>query len=154
LIGESAGFAEELGSMSDIVHAPMAEPARRVEVFTGARQRRTWSAEEKARIIAESYAGDATVAAVARRHGLTRSQLFWWRHVASQGKAEAVGFAPVVVRGAGKAKRRSAARRSEAAKISTAMIEIVVGPAVVRVGEGADEHTLSAVLEAIRHTLV
>jgi len=32
-----------------------AAPARRVEIFTGAGRRRTWTAEEKASIVAESY---------------------------------------------------------------------------------------------------
>ena len=46
----------------------MPEPARRIEVFTGAGRRRTWSSEAKAEIVAESYAGSETVCAVARRH--------------------------------------------------------------------------------------
>jgi len=33
----------------------MPEPVRRIEVFTGAGRRRSWSPEEKAAIIAESY---------------------------------------------------------------------------------------------------
>jgi hypothetical protein len=39
------------------------EPVRRVEVFTGTGRRRAWAADEKARIIAESYAGGETVSA-------------------------------------------------------------------------------------------
>jgi len=35
----------------------MPEPARRIEVFTGAGRRRNWSSEEKAEIVAESYGG-------------------------------------------------------------------------------------------------
>ena len=34
----------------------MPEPVRRIEVFTGAGRRRRWPAEEKAAIVAESYA--------------------------------------------------------------------------------------------------
>src|SRR3977135_2654399 len=55
---------------------PKSEPVRRLEVFTGTGRRRAWSAEQKARIIAESYGTDETVSAVARRHGLTPQQLF------------------------------------------------------------------------------
>jgi transposase len=47
---------------------------RRLEVFTGAGRRRRWSAEQKARIIAESYAKGDSVCAVARRHGLSPQQ--------------------------------------------------------------------------------
>ena len=60
-------------SMSD--HKRMPEPVRRLEVFTGGGRRRSWSCEEKAAIVAESYAAGETVSAVARRHGLTAQQL-------------------------------------------------------------------------------
>ena len=58
--------------------------ARRIEVFTGAGRRREWSADQKALIVAESYAGQGSVCDVARRHGLTPSQLFAWRRAARQ----------------------------------------------------------------------
>src|SRR5439155_24796185 len=112
--------------MSDTEHTPMPEPARRIEVFTGAGRRRAWSAEEKARIIAESYGEGETVSGVARRHGLTSSQLFWWRRVAHQAmaKGEPIGFAPVVVGTVGKAGRcDNQARRAETASAPSAMIE-------------------------------
>ena len=51
-----------------------ASRARRIEVFTGVGRRRDWSDEEKALIIAESD-GSGNVSAVARRHGLTPTQL-------------------------------------------------------------------------------
>jgi transposase-like protein len=45
--------------------------AARIEVFTRTQLRRPWSDEEKARIVAESYAGDGvTVCDVARRNGI------------------------------------------------------------------------------------
>ena len=43
-------------------------PARRIEVFTGAGRQRAWTSDEKAAIVAESYAGGATVCEIAR-HG-------------------------------------------------------------------------------------
>ncbi len=52
---------------------------QRFEVFTGVGRRREWPPEVKASIIAESYSGRETVCAVARRHGLSPSQLFTWR---------------------------------------------------------------------------
>ena len=57
----------------------MSEPARRIEIFTGAGRRRVWPAEAKAEIIAQIGIGGATVSEVARRHGLTSGQLFAWR---------------------------------------------------------------------------
>ena len=52
---------------------------QRFEVFTGAGKRRDWAPEVKAAIVAESYSGREAVCAVARRHGLSPSQLFTWR---------------------------------------------------------------------------
>ena len=45
---------------------------RRIEVITGRRQRRSYTAEEKARIVAESAAPDANISEVARRNGVNR----------------------------------------------------------------------------------
>src|SRR5262249_53624469 len=58
----------------DVLTKPV---ARRIEVFTGTGRRRKWSAEAKAKIVAESYA--ASVGQVADRHGLAKNQLFSWR---------------------------------------------------------------------------
>ena len=65
--------------MSISEHKHMPEPARRMEVFTGAGRRRSWSRAEKAAIIAKSYGAEETVCGVARRHGLTPQQHFAWR---------------------------------------------------------------------------
>ena len=76
----------------------MPEPVRRIEVFTGAGRRRSWSGEEKAAIIAESYGAGETVCAVARRHGLTPQQLFAWRRLARRsGSVLPTMFVPAVV---------------------------------------------------------
>jgi transposase len=74
-------------------------PVRRMEVFTGAGHRRTWSPEDKARIVAESYSGLESACAVARRYGLAQTQLFIWRREArtrAMAPAE-LRFAPVVI---------------------------------------------------------
>ena len=70
-------------SDTELMDMPKAEPVRRLEVFTGAGRRRSWTAEQKARIGAETCAEGATVSAVARRHGLTAQQLFAWRRKAA-----------------------------------------------------------------------
>jgi transposase len=128
------------------------EPVRRVEVFTGTGRRRAWAADEKARIIAESYAGGETVSAVARRHGLTPQQLFGWRREARQRAESEAGeisraFTPVIV---------EASRRHLDAPIAAArpdgspMVEIVIGAATVRIPPGIDAVTLTTVLRAVR----
>lgn len=130
--------------MPDTGDAPMPEVVRRIEIFTGAGRRRNWSAEEKAAVVAESLRAGETVSGVARRHGLTASQLFWWRRVARE-KAKQAGdaggdFAAVVVT------PDALPRRQES---SGWVIEIVLGAVSVRVREGADAAMLGAALSAI-----
>jgi transposase len=57
--------------MSDTELLLKSEAPRRLEVFTGAGRRRSWTAEHKAQIVAECDEAGASVSAVARRHGLT-----------------------------------------------------------------------------------
>jgi transposase len=119
--------------MSDTVIKPMSEPARRLEIFTGAGRRRSWSAEQKAAIVAESLGGVESVSAVARRYGLTPPQLFAWRREArgdSVVAKERLRFASVVV--------------------GASAIEIELGGATIRVPSGSDAATLRAVLQAIK----
>ena len=79
---------------------PEIREVRRLEVITGALGRRRWSAEAKARVVAESLAPGVVVSEVARRHDLRPQQLFAWRHQARQGRlalpAAALSFVPVV----------------------------------------------------------
>src|SRR5579864_7184436 len=75
----------------------MSKPARRIEVFTGAGRRREWSAEQKATILAESYQGTSSVCDVARRHGLTPTQLFTWRRAVRRQAVEAADQGPEFV---------------------------------------------------------
>ena len=121
--------------MSDTVLRPMPEPARGQEIFTGAGDRRSWSAERKASIVAESVAGDETVRAVARRHGVAASQLYAWRRQAGAGCADTrpMSFASVVV--------------------APASIEIVLDGATIRVPPGSDGATLRTVLAAVKAVL-
>lgn len=141
--------------MSGRMH--VSEPARRIEVFTGAGRRRNWSDDEKAAIVAESHAGADTVCGVARRYGLTPQQLFTWRRVArDQGRAaeEVALFVPAVLEPIkpapmeaapleGKPKRR--ARRRAAAGI-----ELEIGGVAVRVGADASPKAIAAVIRALK----
>jgi transposase len=137
-------------SDTELLVEPKTEPVRRLEVFTGAGRRRAWTAEQKARVVAESYAGGESVSAVARRHGLTPQQLFGWRRQTPRRGATAtlgngVAFAPVIV----------AAPAWEERSLPSALpgaptIEVAVGAVTVRVPAGADLPTLEAVLRAVR----
>jgi transposase len=71
---------------------------RRIELITGEARRRPWTAEEKARILAESFQPGAKVAEVARRHGMNRSLLWNWRHEArKRGAGGERAFVPIRV---------------------------------------------------------
>src|ERR1700747_18512 len=69
---------------------------RRIEVITGQRRRRQWTADEKARIVAESFEEGANISEVARRHGVVRGLLTVWRHkFATAAGFQTPGFVPV-----------------------------------------------------------
>lgn len=136
--------------MSDakLMDKSKAEPVRRLEVFTGAGQRRRWTGSEKAQMVAETFADGASVSAVARRYALRPQQLFAWRRQALRGASRGasrngrsgkLAFAPVVL---------SAPPHGEAGVVPT--IEVIVGTMTVRVNRGADAATLQMVLHAAR----
>ena len=138
---------------TELLHKSKSSPPRRVEVFTGTGRRRAWTAEQKARIIAESFAGGETVSAVARRHDLTPQQLFGWLRVARRRMARESGqnepaFAPVIV----EASKPPPGAPIEARPGGWAMIEIVIGAVTIRIPPGIDAATLMSVLRAVRAT--
>ena len=49
-------------------------------------RRGRWTDDEKVRIVEESYQSGETVAEVARRHDVSRSQLYDWRHRHKHGR--------------------------------------------------------------------
>ncbi|RTR09422.1 transposase [Azospirillum griseum] len=72
---------------------------QRIEVITGAGGRRTYSAEEKIRLVGEAHGGRGAVVAVARRHGVCASLIYRWRRQFTSGElsAAAPSFVPVHV---------------------------------------------------------
>jgi len=119
---------------------------RRMELITGTVRRRTWSVEERARIVAESFEPGANVAAVARRHNVNGGLLHCWRRKAKALAREPTDvntlppFVPVAV---GETALRAVSE-------SPRMIEIETGDALVRVPNGVDPETLSLVLATLR----
>jgi transposase len=77
-----------------------------VEIYRG-QARRRWSEEDKRRLVAETLAPGETVHGVARRHGVSSSQLFAWRKLFWAGTKRTVptarvpGFAAVAIAPAG-----------------------------------------------------
>jgi transposase len=136
-------------SISD--HKPMPEPVRRIEVFTGAGRRRSWSPGEKTAIIAESYVAGETVCSVARRHGLTPQQLFTWRRLARDtGKVEPPAFVPAVAEVPVPAAMTGPRQQRSSAAAS---IELEIDGVIVRVGPGAQAPTVAAVIRALKARL-
>jgi transposase len=60
------------------------------------RKRRSWSLEEKRRIVDESLEDGASLAEVARRHDLNANQLFTWRRQFGVEPAEPKDLAPIL----------------------------------------------------------
>ncbi|RVP94220.1 transposase, partial [Sinorhizobium meliloti] len=78
MVGDRAGAM--LGVMDEAMDEARHDGVyRRIEVITGRRQRRSWTDEEKARILAESAEPDVNISAVARRWGVNRGLLNVWR---------------------------------------------------------------------------
>jgi transposase len=129
---------------------------RRVEVITGRQRRRTWTDEEKGRIVLESAEPGVNISAVARRNGVSRGLLNIWRREARRSSTPSSGpalFAAVRVeseRDAGC--RGEAVREGKASGNSTSVIEIELCGARLRVGRGADRRTLDLVISALRGT--
>ncbi|RRI01757.1 IS66 family insertion sequence hypothetical protein [Mesorhizobium tamadayense] len=72
---------------------------RRIELISGRRQRRAWSDDEKARIVAESAEAGANISEVADRNGVSRGLLTVWRRAAGVVRARGMppSFIPVEV---------------------------------------------------------
>jgi transposase len=69
----------------------------RIEVITGVQRRRRWSLDEKIRAVDESSIPGMTVSFVARKYGISPSQLFRWRKLMAEGGKVAVGADDAVV---------------------------------------------------------
>ena len=127
---------------------PAFEPKeiRRLEVITGVGGRRAWSNEDKARIVAETFAAAANVSEVARRYGLRPQQVYAWRRLARGGALAlpsegTLGFVPVI------------AAESEPARLAatpSGIVEIEITGIVVRAAPGVDWGHLREVLRAVK----
>jgi transposase len=62
-----------------------------VHVMTSTQTRRRWSPAEKRSIVQESSEPGHSISAVARKYGISPSQLFYWRRIMENGALTAVG---------------------------------------------------------------
>ena len=124
-------------------------------------QRRRRSLEEKRRIVEETLEPDASVARVARAHGVNANQVFHWRRqyrqgLLGEGNAETVKLLPVHVTGATVRKtnrqvRRPAARATCDSSRSTpsGTIEVELPKGHLRMTGWVDAEALQVVLEKL-----
>jgi transposase len=124
------------------------------EILTDPERRRRWSAEEKARIVAETTMPGTRVADVARRHGVSRGLLYTWRREACA--AVLPDLVPIVMEApavpAATAPARQQLRKSAAlVREPEGVIEIsLMGDMRVSVRGRVDAKALQAVLTALR----
>jgi transposase len=67
---------------------------QRLELLQLIERRRKWPAEVKARIMEEALAPGITIASVADRHGIARSQVYGWLKKARAGKLPGISLSP------------------------------------------------------------
>jgi transposase len=127
---------------------------RRIEVITGRRQRRNWTEEEKARILAESAELGANISAVARRFGVNRGLLNVWRREAgltsrsfAKTSAQQVAFVPVTVVGDGTSDDGSS---PDVAHVAVGRIEIEIAGARMTVVGSVEPELAQAMVTALR----
>jgi transposase len=118
-------------------------------------RRRKWPPEAKARIMEEALAPGATVARVADRHGVARSQVYGWLKKARAGKlagisvssAACAGFVPVKVEEPPALPARCPA---PAARRRAPVVEIALGNGrTIKVDEEIDPAVLARLAAAL-----
>lgn len=131
--------------------------AMRFEVFTGAGRRRDWPPEVKASILAESFSGQETVCSVARRHGMSPSQLFTWRRqlrkqMESQSAAVPTFVPAIVDVGPAEEPAPTMQRPKRRRRSKASAVELEIDGVAVKISRGADAGVIAAVIEALRAT--
>ena len=140
-----------------------------MEILSGVERRRRWRLEEKLRIVAEAEASGAVFAHVARRHDVSRGQLWTWRHQVRSGELAPAPvvpeFLPVrVLESEGSAERQEksadkpmnapapcAAPAARAAEFGTSRIEIILPDGTcVRVDDQVGAGALRQVMAVLR----
>lgn len=128
-------------------------PARRLEIFTGAGRRRTWTTAEKAAIVAETYEDGVRTSDVARRHGLTPQQLFGWRRVACRrgdNEIEGPTFAPVVLDAQNGVSLLDVDGKTPTIEARPYAIELDVEGSSVWIWPGADPAMVTTIIGALK----
>jgi transposase len=131
----------------------------RLDIVQLVERRRKWPAEEIARIMEEALAPGATVAGVADRHGVARSQVYGWLRKARAGKLPGIsvsspactGFVPVKVeQPMASAPPLPAPRTAPATRRRASAVEIALGNGrTMKVDEEIDPALLARLAAAL-----
>ncbi len=144
-------------SMSEIMDT---KEARGVGRKRGASGRKSYTPEEKRRIVDESFRPGASVSRIARNHDINTNLLFTWRRqhgrgelVAAAGSVLPAALLPVTITQSNKRSKRPA--QSGAAKVRrrkqpAGLIEIDLPGASIRIHGHADREALAQVLSLLR----
>jgi transposase len=136
----------------DAMHQDMHEASdyRRIEMITGRRKRRSWTAREKAEIVAASAEPGVNISDVARRWGVSRGLLSVWRRQAGLVSWETAvpSFVPIMV-SADEPMERSVAENVDGTSVA-GRIEVEIGAARMVVTGDVDPVLASAVVAALR----
>ena len=126
---------------------------QRQEVVAERRVRRWRSVSEKRQIVQLTLEPGASVAEVARAHGLNANQLFKWRRAFERGELNETGFAllPVTVSSPSEPENAVVEEpRSEQEPTGGAIHIEFPGRAMISVERGADRSLVRAVLESLQ----
>jgi transposase len=123
------------------------------DVGSGRRVRRWRSVAEKRQIVQWTMEPGASVAEVARVHGLNANQVFKWRREFERGELTESypALLPVRVAAPSEFKIEAAEQRREIPPSNSGAIHIELpGRAMITVESGADDSLVRAVLESLR----
>jgi transposase len=127
-----------------------------VEVGSGRRSRRFRTVSEKRRIAELTFEAGASVALVARAHGVNANQVFKWRRALTRGElsepaAASTPLLPVVVAPPSEAVGTAGESDSKEQSVPSGSIHIEFpGRAMISVERGADPSLLRSILESLR----
>ena len=139
------------------------------EIISTVERRRPWPAEDKLRIMSQALEPGATVAAVADRNGVCRSQLYTWLKLAREGRLPGISlnrqhapaFVPVRVEPPAKAAPAASEQQSPVPSAETrpaaltrgrrpALVEVVLtNGRIVKVDETIDPDALARLLTVL-----
>jgi transposase len=107
-------------------------------------KRRHRSKQERRRIAEESLEGGASVAVVARSHGVNANQVFHWRKLLRDGRLDEVPASPMQLM---PVRLAEAIGENSHARTYSGAIHIEVGRARIRVEGPVDPESLRLILE-------